>query len=83
MPHSIQEVSYLAAEAKRHAKQSTSNISCISPQYDKAHPESMSSATSSSPFLLSPSFSFATHNNAFHDLVPLAEDNMLAEYEVS
>src|SRR5439155_335868 len=50
MPHSIQEVSYLAAEAKRHAKQSTSNISCISPQYDKAHPESISSATSSSPF---------------------------------
>ena len=83
MPHSIQEVSYLAAEAKRHAKQSTSNISCISPQYDKAHPESMSSATSSSPFLLSPSFSFATQTNAFHDLVPLAEDNILAEYEVS
>jgi len=83
MPHSIQEVSYLAAEAKRHAKQSTSNISCISPQYDKAHPESMSSATSSSPFLMSPSFSFATHTNAFHDLVPLAEDNILAEYEVS
>jgi GGDEF domain-containing protein len=83
MPHSIQEVSYLAAEAKRYAKRSTSNISCISSQYDKANTEYLSSATSSSPFLFWPSFSSATYTHAFHDLLPLAEDNILAEYEVS
>jgi len=81
MPHSIQEVSYLAAEAKRHAKQSTSNISYISSPYEKAHPEYLSSA--SSPSFFSSSFSFAAHNHAFHDLLPFAGDTILAEYEVS
>ena len=79
-PHSIQEVSYLAAEAKRYAKQSTSNISYISSKYDKAHSEHL---TSSSPFLFSPSFSFTTPGHGFHDLLPFVEDNVLAEYEVS
>jgi diguanylate cyclase (GGDEF)-like protein len=73
MPHSIQEVSYLAAEAKRHAKQSTSNISYISSQYDKTHTECLSSATSSSMFL----FSFNAHTHTFHNLLPLGEDNVL------
>jgi len=82
-PYSIQEVSSLAAEAKRHAKQSTSNISYISSQLDKTHLDHSSSASSSSPPLFSPSFSFATHSHALHDFLPFAEDNVLAEYEVN
>ena len=82
-PHSIQEVSYLAAEAKRHAKQSTSNISYISSQHNKTHLDHSSAASSSSPLLFSPPFSFATGSHAFHDLLPFAEENILAEYEVN
>src|SRR5437868_13405723 len=82
-PYSIQEVSSLAAEAKRHAKQSTSNISYISSQLDKTHLDRSSSASSSSPPLFSPSFSFATHSHALHDFLPFAEENVLAEYEVN
>src|SRR5206468_3337385 len=46
-PHSIQEVSYLAAEAKRNAKLSTSNISYITSQRDKVSPECSSAISSS------------------------------------
>jgi hypothetical protein len=73
MPHSIQEVSYLAAEAKRYAKQSTSNISYISSQYDKTPTECLSSAISSS----SSPFSFNGHSHAFHNLLPLGKENIL------
>ena len=39
-PHSVQEVGYLAAEAKRHAKQSTDNIFYISSHRDRLIHES-------------------------------------------
>ena len=74
-PHSIQEVSYLTAEAKRNAKLSTSNISYISSQRDKAYPEHSSSGGATASFLFPPSFSFAAHNYTFHDLLRCAEDN--------
>ena len=79
--HSIQEVSYLAAEAKRYAKQSTSNISYISPQRDIALSEHCSPAGSPLPHLFSPSFSFAMNSSPFYDLLHFANDDVLAEYE--
>src|SRR5213080_1235997 len=80
-PHSIQEVSYLTAEAKRNAKLSTSNISYISSQRDKAYPEHSFSGGSAAPFLFPSSFSFAAHNYTFHDLLRRAENDVWLEHE--
>ena len=81
-PHSIQEVSYLAAEAKRNAKQSTSNISYISAQRDKGYAaERPSPATSQSQFLYPPSFSFSMNGHVLHDILYYADVDSFAEYE--
>src|SRR5579859_417831 len=56
-PCSIQEVSYLAAEAKRNAKQSNSNISYISSQRDKIYSDRTPVVNSSPPSFRSQSFS--------------------------
>jgi diguanylate cyclase (GGDEF)-like protein len=81
-PHSIQEVSYLAAEAKRNAKQSTSNISYISLQRDRGYAAERSSvAGSPSFFLYPPSFSFAMNGHALQDLMYFTGVDSFAEYE--
>jgi len=80
-PYTIQEVSYLAAEAKRNAKQSSNNISHISSQPDKIHPERSSATGSSSSFLYPPSFAFSTNIYAFHDLLHFNQNDTLAECE--
>ncbi|GAC1377812.1 MAG: hypothetical protein NVSMB33_00230 [Ktedonobacteraceae bacterium] len=80
-PYTIQEVSYLAAEAKRNAKQSANNISHISSQRDKTHSEHLSPTASSSPFLYPPSFSFSTNVHAFHTLLHLTDNDTLSECE--
>jgi diguanylate cyclase (GGDEF)-like protein len=77
-PHSIQEVSYLAAEAKRNAKLSTSNISYISSQRDKVSSE-YSSAISSS--LTSNTLSFSLSGLTLNDLSHFSEEGSMAEYE--
>src|SRR3989442_6383401 len=77
-PHSIQEVSYLVAEAKRNAKQSTSNISYISPQRDKTPSERQSSAGSVAPILLPTPFPFATYGHTLHDLMYFSEEDELS-----
>ncbi len=81
-PHSIQEVSYLAAEAKRNAKQSNSNISYISSPRDKGHSIERTPATSTpSSFLYPPSFSFTVNGRALQDLLYFTGDDGFAEYE--
>jgi diguanylate cyclase (GGDEF)-like protein len=77
-PHSIQEVSCLAAEAKRNAKQSISNISYISSQRDKVYSDRSSSFSSSST--LSPR-SFSLSGFTMNDLLHLAGEGANAEYE--
>jgi len=81
-PHSIQEVSYLAAEAKRNAKQSTTNISYISSHRDKnSSPERTPTSSSQSHFLYPPSFSFAMNRHALQDLLYLTGEDSFSEYE--
>jgi hypothetical protein len=70
-------VSYLAAEAKRNAKQSTSNISYISSQRDKILSE-RTPAISSASFR---SQTFSISGLAWNGLPHLAEQGVLAEYE--
>ncbi len=77
-PHSIQEVSYLAAEAKRNAKLSTSNISYISSQRDKVSPEYSSTISSSPP---SHALSFSLSGFTLNDLFYFSEEGSRAEYE--
>jgi hypothetical protein len=75
-------VSYLAAEAKRNAKQSNSNISYISSPRDKGHSIERASATSTpSFFLYPPSFSFAMNGRALQDLLYFTGEDGFAEYE--
>jgi DNA-binding response OmpR family regulator len=78
-PCSIQEVSYLAAEAKRNAKQSTSNISYISSQRNKNYSERSSSVSSPSPSFSMQSFLFSSF--ALDGLPHLAEVGVQVEYE--
>jgi diguanylate cyclase (GGDEF)-like protein len=56
--HSLEEVSCLAAEAKYHAKQSTSNVYHISPRRDAVAPSRANRAYSSAPSYVS---SMPTH----------------------
>src|SRR6266566_2078985 len=78
-PCSIQEVSYLAAEAKRNAKQSTSNISYISSQRDKIYSKRSHSVSSPSPSFYTQSLLFS--GLALDSLPHLAGEGVLAEYE--
>ena len=80
-PHSIQEVSYLAAEAKRNAKQSTSNISYISSQRDRGGlAADRSCMAGSQSFSLYPP-SFSMNGYALQDLLYITGADSLAEYE--
>ena len=81
-PHSIQEVSYLAAEAKRNAKQSTTNISYISSHRDKSSTvERGSTSSTQSFFLYPPSFSFTVNDHALQDLLCFTGEDSVTEYE--
>jgi hypothetical protein len=77
-PYTIQEVSYMAAEAKRNAKLSSNNISHVPSQPDKTHIEH-SPAGGSSSFLYPSSFGHSLNVHAFHDLLSFAESDTLAE----
>lgn len=74
-PHSIQEVSYLAAEAKCNAKQSTNNICYISPQRSIPVQEHR---TSTAPLGPLPKFLFSASSP--FSLLSFTEEGM-AEYE--
>ena len=78
-PHSIEEVSYLAAEAKYHAKQSTDNVYHLPPFREIAAHE-----TSYSPRYVSPSPLTHVSHGYVHNrrqLLPTTEENILEEYE--
>ncbi|HLL79233.1 MAG TPA: response regulator [Ktedonobacteraceae bacterium] len=92
--HSLEEVSYLAAEAKYFAKQSTSNVFHISPQRDTTGQEVTYTAHSAYPMytarqntdaLVSPSFpQFSNTSSQQHtgaDLLSVAETKSRAEYQ--
>jgi diguanylate cyclase (GGDEF)-like protein len=85
-PHSIQEISYLAAEAKRNAKQSTDNIFYLSPYLDRSvqgrerhtpMPPSISNTASRTSASLLP-YTCASPNT---DHLYSGDDEMIAEYE--
>jgi diguanylate cyclase (GGDEF)-like protein len=77
---SIQEVSYLAAEAKRNAKQSIGNISYVSSQRDKVQLERTSAAVTP-PSHYPPSLIFSMNSHSLQDLLHFAEEDISAEYE--
>lgn len=84
-PRTVQEVSYLAAEAKRSAKQSLDNICYISSRKnisqhdDRVIPSDMSSVPSR---YYTPSLSlYATRYHRTDELLPFAERDMLAAFE--
>ena len=83
-PHSIEEVSYLAAEAKNHAKQSADNVYHMPPRCVFAGYEAPSYASSryvaSSP--LPPTLAQITQGHAHHySLFDIVEEHILEEYE--
>lgn len=82
-PHTIREVSYLAAEAKYHAKQSTDNVYHITPRRDAISNESPYPARFSSSSLLPPSLAQFTCEQSRYDSGPLyvTEEDSFAEYE--
>jgi diguanylate cyclase (GGDEF)-like protein len=81
-PHSIQEVSYLAAEAKYHAKQSSDNVYHITPRRDSVNPEPSNAPRFSSSMHLPPSLAQFTCPPSERDSGPLyeIEDSPLAKY---
>ncbi len=81
-PHSLQEVSYLAAEAKYHAKQSSDNVYHITPRRDSVNTEPSNSPQFSSSILLPPSLAQFTCPHSDHDSGPLydVEDSPFANY---
>lgn len=80
-PHSIQEVSYLAAEAKYHAKQSSSNICYISSHKEIVHQDATLATRFSSSTQLPPSFSLFVSGHAHHDIFHFIEEDAWAGYE--
>jgi hypothetical protein len=82
-PHTIQEVSYLAAEAKNHAKQSSDNVYHMPPRRVLASHDSSSYIpsryiASSSP--LPPTLAQITQGHAHHwSLFGNAEENMFED----
>lgn len=80
-PHSIQEVSYLAAEAKYYAKQSTSNICYISSRREIAHQDSAHAARFSSSSHMPPSFSLFASSHAHNDIFHFIEEDAFLAYE--
>jgi diguanylate cyclase (GGDEF)-like protein len=81
--HSLQEVSYLAAEAKYHAKQSTDNVYHISPRREFISQEAPLAARYSSSTFLPPALAQFTlgHNHHNSDIMRIVENKPLAEYE--
>jgi len=83
-PHSIQEVSYLAAAAKYHAKQSTDNIYYVSSLRDNTRHEVLRSSHAtyplSSPFM-PPSLSIFTSGYAYYDPLLYMEEDGFTGYE--
>ena len=77
-PHSIQEMSYLMAEAKYLAKQSTSNIS-YTPRRDNMCQEHAPSALLSSTSQLPPFLSAIGHLH--HNLSDILDSETVAEFE--
>jgi diguanylate cyclase (GGDEF)-like protein len=84
-PHSIQEISYLAAEAKRHAKQSTENIFYISASPGRSYqgrdrhtppPASICDTAASRN-----SSSFLTCTYPYNDRQYFSDGDMIKEYE--
>jgi diguanylate cyclase (GGDEF)-like protein len=78
-PHSIQEMSYLMAEAKYLAKQSTSNISYTPPRQDNMYQEHTPSALLSSTSQLPPFLSAIGHLH--HNLSDILDSETVAEFE--
>jgi diguanylate cyclase (GGDEF)-like protein len=83
-PHSIQEVSYLAAEAKYHAKQSIDNVYHMPTRREivghdtSSNPPSRYASSSSIP----PTLAQIASGHAHHcDIFGLTEENFLIEYE--
>ncbi len=80
-PRSIQEVSYLAAEAKRHAKQSNENVFSISSQQEKGHSD-RSHVLYSSPYSqLAPAYSPFPLDHSYYDPLHFLGEKLLAEFE--
>jgi len=82
-PHSIKEVSYLAAEAKNHAKQSTDNVYHILSGWEMSgHGISSYPPSYVSSSTLPPSLAQIVSGNVHHlDEFYLTEKDILAEYE--
>ncbi len=76
-PYTIQEVSYMAAEAKRHAKLSSNNIFHVPFQPDKTYTDHSSPGNFSSSF--PPSFACSLGMHAFHDVLHFVEKDTMAE----
>src|SRR6266516_3768606 len=82
-PHSIQEVSYLAAEAKYYAKQSTDNVYYMTSYPEKAdHDISSSVPRYISSSGLPPTFAQIANEHAHHyNLFRQTEKNLLEKYK--
>jgi len=75
--YSIEDIGPLAAEAKRHAKQSIDNVFHISYQRSQVSTEQLCSPHMPSPRSSSAFFAFGHH----HYPPPRVEENMLAEFK--
>jgi DNA-binding response OmpR family regulator len=81
-PQSIQEVSYLAAEAKNQAKQSIDNVYHMPICWERAgHDTSSYPSRYVSSSTLPPSLAQIANGNTHHDLFEILEENNSEEYE--
>jgi DNA-binding response OmpR family regulator len=78
-PHSIEEVSYLAAEAKYHAKQSIDNVYHLPCRREIAGHETRYASSSTLP----PTLARATNGHIYnrHHLLSITGENILEEFE--
>jgi CheY-like chemotaxis protein len=80
-PRSIQEVSYLAAEAKRHAKQSNDNVFSISAQHEQVHPDRNHVVYSPSRFQAKSAYAPFSLDHSNYDPLHFLGEKLLAEFE--
>ena len=80
-PRSIQEVSYLAAEAKRHAKQSNENVFSISSQHEKVGTDLNRFAYTPSFPQTAPILTHAPIDHSQYDPLHFLGDRMMTEFE--
>ena len=80
-PRSIQEVSYLAAEAKRHAKQSNDSVYSISSSQEKTTSERTQFSNSSAYSRTAAAFSPFPLEDAHYDPLHFLNEDVLAEFE--